>query len=185
MRKNIDGKCAHCTSLDTVKRAGQFLCLKHLRIKQMRDTARADGKYSPSREELEGAFPESMACRDCGELMTYRRTESGLRVATLQHYREGEIAVVCNSCNSRHQHHHADTYREFPKGQKFCPACKEVKEPSEYYTKKRGPGSNALDLNSSCKECARAISRAKYHRDIEQSRTRQRQRRTTKKEQAT
>jgi hypothetical protein len=92
----------------------------------MRGGARRAGKAVPDVAVLE-QLTRSMICPDCFTIMVWRQAEDPKRVASIQHYRDGRIAVVCMSCNSRHANMPGDTYQQLPDDHKFCQRCKTVK----------------------------------------------------------
>lgn len=129
---------------------------KPSRLKQMRRSAKYRGKYVPSSEELESMIPADMRCPDCGKVMLWKSKKGGHqmhKVASLQHYRDGSLAIVCVSCNSRHASMPGDSYREMPKDHKYCPRCRQCKPRDTGFSIHRshkGP----LKTKSLCKSCS-------------------------------
>ena len=76
------------------------------------------------------------------------------RTASLQHYRDGSMAIVCASCNTRHAFMPGDTYRDMPKDHKWCPRCETAKPFLDYATDNGRSG--PMKLKSWCKQCSSA-----------------------------
>ena len=143
--------CARCGADASHYQGHQWLCPKHYRFWQMRATARRRDLYAPSHDELERMTASSMNCWDCGRPMNWLSRDGTDSVASLKHYRDGEIGLVCRSCSTRHTFAPGDSYREQPKDHKYCPSCKTLKPFTEYdLTRGRGIYGN----NSYCKSCA-------------------------------
>ena len=49
-------------------------------------------------------------CPECGTAMNWFTADGASTVATIQHYRDGTIAIVCKSCNTRHAFMDGDSY---------------------------------------------------------------------------
>lgn len=143
----------------------QWLCEKHYRFGQMRAKAKQAQKYVPSRLQLDELYKEGFACADCQLPMCWT-VHNGTQelVATLQHYRDGSIALVCRSCNSRHGSMTGDTYRDMPKDHRKCPQCNEVK-PFVMFSADNGR-SGKMKLKSWCKQCS-----SEAHREWRQRET--------------
>lgn len=174
MRKNGRGPAPPCDKegcLDTsvIKQGHQMLCPKHYRFGQMRAFAKRLGKYAPSNDELQGIFDsQGMACIDCGREMNWRMSEGKCTVLSLQHYRDGSLAFVCLSCNTRHASMPADTFCHMQSDHKLCPACGKVKHGSEFT--KDNSRSGELRRKSRCRSCSdelanrwRESNREKYN----------------------
>jgi hypothetical protein len=128
------------------------LCSKHHRFIQMRYSAKTKGKVMPTVSELESMRGVELICPDCGIKMNWEAKDGQCSVASLQHYRDGTMAIVCRSCNTRHAHMMGDSYKDIPKDHKHCPACLVVKPSSDYYAKNSRSGN--LKRGSKCKSCA-------------------------------
>lgn len=127
-------KCSKC-DLDAVKAESNiWFCSKHHRFVCMRHSAARNKKVVPTFSELELMINDSMLCPDCSVTMVWYRSESTTRVASLQHYRDGTIGIVCLSCNSRHQSMAGDTYRNMPKEMCLCTRCSSLKPRSKFST---------------------------------------------------
>ena len=145
-------KCSRCNEESTIKQGNQWLCDKHYRFGQMRQTARRSNKYVPSHSELESIDIGSMECKDCGVVMCWRAKEDQCKVASLQHYRSGEIAIVCRSCNTRHAYMNSDEYVDMPKDHKLCPSCGKIQPDHEFYSDNSRSGERKK--KSHCRKCS-------------------------------
>lgn len=146
-------RCSRCGIVAAQKQGHQWLCARHYRIGQMRSTARRDGKVIPTHEQLEAMLRDT--CADCGVVMNMlSRDGERARTASLQHYRDGSLAVVCVSCNTRHAAMPGDTFRDMQNDSKRCPRCETVKPLSNFGADlgRSGP----MKFKSWCKPCASA-----------------------------
>lgn len=145
--------CSRCGA-EAVRRQGhQWLCSRHYRFGQMRSLARRRGKAVPAHEDLDRMLRDT--CPDCGIVMNLlMRKGEAHRTASLQHYRDGSMAIVCLSCNTRHASMPGDTYRQMPKDHKRCPQCEQVK-PFADFSRDNGR-SGPMKLKSWCKQCSSA-----------------------------
>lgn len=144
-------KCYVC-GFDAIKRHGRSnMCEKHHRFKQMQTAAKLDGKYIPSIFELEKIEPKDMICQDCGIKMHWIDNDKRASGAVLQHYRDGTVAMVCMSCNTKHGQMPGDSYRKLPDGHKLCNSCKTIKPLSSFAI--RNDGKKAYPL-SKCRQCS-------------------------------
>lgn len=146
--------CSVCGVASTIKQGNQLLCDKHYRFGQMRSHAKRNGKAVPSRKELEAMSGASLTCHDCGVHMNWRSKDGQHTVASLQHYRDGTMNIVCRTCNTRHAFMPADTYREMPKDHKLCPSCNQVKPLSKFTLDSSRAG--VAKRKSKCHQCADA-----------------------------
>lgn len=145
--------CSRCGAIAVRKQGHQWLCARHYRFGQMRCRASRDGKLVPSHEQLEALLQN--ACPDCGVVMTLlSRDGERHKVASLQHYRDGSLAIVCLSCNTRHASMPGDTYRDMPKDHKWCPRCGTAKPFSAFAADNGRTG--PMKLKSHCKACSSA-----------------------------
>lgn len=144
--------CSVCDEEATMRQGNQRLCDKHYRFGSMRSKAKADGKTVPTRWQLESLTNPDMKCPDCGRLMNWRQKDGSASVASLQHYRDGSLGIVCLSCNTRHASMPGDSYRETPKHQKLCPSCEEIKDGSEFSLDRSRSGE--IQRKSFCRSCA-------------------------------
>ena len=143
-------KCYICGDKTISLHGRKNVCAKHKRFLQMQHTAKTDKKYMPSIYEIEKMVPKNMVCQDCGCTMHWIDNENRKQGAVLQHYRNGTLAIVCSSCNSRHGSMPGDSYRDLPKGHKFCPYCKTIKPLDMFYKRK---DSKVLYPMTKCKPC--------------------------------
>lgn len=144
--------CSRCGSSATIKQGNQWLCDKHYRFGQMRSTARRHGKEVPSHELLEAIAETGMKCPDCSVAMNWRAKDGQATVASLQHYRSGEMGIVCRTCNTRHAFMPGDEYCEMDKGNKLCPGCGLVKHLSMFTVDNSRSG--LAKRKSHCKSCS-------------------------------
>jgi len=94
--------CSRCGVDAARKQGNQWLCARHYRFGQMRCTAKRNGKQVPSYDDLERMCNDT--CAECGVVMNLLSRAGELeRTASLQHYRDGSMAIVCRSCNTRYQ----------------------------------------------------------------------------------
>lgn len=147
-------KCSRCDLDATIKQGNQWLCDKHYRFGQMRVLAKRRGKLVPSHDLLESLAFHGMGCPDCGVTMNWRAKDGQATVASLQHYRDGSLGIVCRSCNTRHAFMDGDTYRDLPSNFKFCPGCKQEKPATEFSVDNGRSG--PLKRKSKCKSCSNA-----------------------------
>lgn len=131
----VSSLCAVCGLPATcIAQNGRTIyCPKHLRIKQMRGTARRYGKVDPGREYLEG-LADDLVCRDCGRAMNWLQIDGISTQVTLQHYRDGTIALVCFSCNCRHGNTDEGAFRRLTPGNKYCPRCDSILPNTSFYS---------------------------------------------------
>ena len=134
------------------------LCPKHHRFGMMREIAKAARKRVPSYEELESLLAQlkDLKCPVCNRVMVWFKHESDRTVITLQHNRDGSIALICFSCNSRHRDNGDALYQIGP-DQKRCSRCKRVL-PLSGFTSDRTSGVWA-NRKCVCKTCANAYRR--------------------------
>jgi len=163
-------KCAKCEEPSVIQQGHQKLCERHYRFASMRSGAKKANKYVPSHEELEVLFDPEMICPDCKVKMNWRAKDGRSTVATLQHYRDGTLGIVCLSCNTRHAFMPEDTYREMPKDHKYCPKCKSIKHENDFYLDAHRQG--VLKRKSYCNKC----SDESYKKWVEQNREKYNQR---------
>ena len=141
--------CSVCALPSTIKQGNQSLCDRHYRFGQMRSGAKRHGKLVPTRNELEAMRGADLICPDCKTKMNWRSKDGTQSVASLQHYRDGSMAIVCRSCNTRHAFMLGDSYREMPKDHKQCPCCKTIKPLTEFTldSSRSGPAKRKLEGN--------------------------------------
>jgi hypothetical protein len=164
-------RCA-CGAAAVRKQGNQRLCARHYRFGQMRSRAQRDGKFVPAREQLEALLHD--ACPDCGVVMNLLSYEGEReRTATLQHYRDGTLAIVCLSCNARHASMPGDTYRDMPKDHKWCPHCETAKPFADYAADNGRSGQ--MKLKSWCKRCSSAAHTEWQRKNREQYNAKQRE----------
>lgn len=146
--------CSRCGEASSHKQGHQWLCPKHYRFGQMRSTAKRRGLVVPEHAELEALVPDKMACPECSAQMNWLAKCGQSTVASLQHYRDGTLALVCRSCNTRHAFAPGDSFRDAPKDHKHCPQCQTFK-PFTDFSADRGR-SGSIKLKSWCRACSHA-----------------------------
>lgn len=151
--------CGLCKDIAVCTFNHQWLCQKHYRFRQMRTSSKIRGKSVPTIEELaELTTSQDGRCADCKTPMNWLREDGPSTMATIQHYRNGTIALVCLSCNVRHAFMPDDSFRNVPANHKYCPRCKVVL-PFSSFTKDAYRNSK-LKLKSFCKSCCAVYVRA-------------------------
>lgn len=145
-------KCSRCDLDAVIKQGNQHLCDKHYRFGQMRASAKRNGKEVPSHASLCEMVDDQMLCPDCITRMNWRSKDGKSTVASLQHYRDGRMAIVCLSCNTRHASMDGDSYCDMPKNYKRCPSCSKTKSRSEFSVDNTRSG--PLKTKSVCKSCS-------------------------------
>lgn len=165
-------RCTQCGEPSQGAYDNWSLCVKHSRYRQMRTAAQSNGKLVPTQKQLVDLTPKDMTCPDCGVEMTWLKRDSPRKVATLQHYRDGTLAIVCMSCNAKHGHSVGDIYREIGPNFKLCRACKNIL-PVLDFTRKRDKNGPWYYKNL-CKKCNREQMRKDHatHRDYRNARQR-------------
>lgn len=149
-------KCKFC-DLPAFLKSKAWRCARHHRYAQMRREARYQGKLIPTFEELDAMPGSNLICPTCDIKMNWFSSEGGrARVAALQHYRDGSLAIVCLACNTRHGAMPGDQYRELPKEHKRCPRCTEIKPHAEFFFVRWGD--RPPKISSSCRQCRSKVS---------------------------
>lgn len=136
-------------------------CAKHYRFLQMRASAKRRGKQVPTVPALESMLPSDMKCPDCGVVMNWLARDDRKRVATLQHYRNGTMGVVCMVCNAAHSFMPGDSYRTRPTGHKWCSACLRMLAYALFGMDRR----KNSGLSSLCRPCKSTRERARRRND--------------------
>ncbi len=150
--EDVKKNCSRCGDPSLRRQGNQWLCKRHYRFGQMRIAAKRAGKVVPEHAELETMVQPDNKCQSCNELMTWLASESQQRVVSLQHYRNGTMALVCRSCNTRHASMPGDTFCEMPKDHKRCPACEAIKHRSLFSSYRSRTG--RLTARSHCRSCS-------------------------------
>jgi rubredoxin len=143
--------CACCLHTSVIQQGHQWLCAKHYRFGQMRANAKRRGKVIPTVSDLESMLTRDFKCPECNRQMNWRSTEGKETVASLQHYRDGRLGIICLSCNARHAAAPGDSFSDYPKDHKYCPRCQMFKKDSEYT--KDNSRSGTRRIASWCKPC--------------------------------
>jgi len=144
--------CSRCGETASHRQGRQWLCPRHYRFGQMRASAKRHGKAVPTHDQIEEMVPLGMICPECTAPMNWLGRDGQTHVVTLQHYRDGSLAVICRSCNTRHAFAPGDSFRDAPKDTKYCPKCERFKPLSDYVVdnSRRGPAKR----KSWCKPCS-------------------------------
>lgn len=145
-------QCSKCVLVATHRQGHQNLCPKHYRFGQMRALAKRRGKEVPTIEALETISSFGLICPDCNRPMNWLAKDGQSTVASLQHYRDGTISIVCRSCNTRHAFMSGDSYCDMPANHKLCPKCKQVLAAEEFYSDAGRTGS--IRRKSWCRSCS-------------------------------
>lgn len=156
--------CSRCGLLALLRQGHQWLCAKHYRFGQMRATAKRRGKSVPTHNQIEDIIPPAMQCPDCLRIMNWLAREDQTLVATLQHYRDGTLGIVCRSCNTRHAYAPGDSFRDAPKNHKYCPHCSQFLPDSCFYADNSRSGPRKI--RSWCKACCSPKSANNAEGDI-------------------
>lgn len=144
--------CRRCI-LPAVILGSRVLCAMHYRFDGMRQSAKRDGKYVPTESELLELLNScKLSCPVCKRAMNWRMIDGTETVITLQHNRDGTLAFLCMSCNSRHQAYPADDFFKVGPDRKRCSGpCKRVRPLSDFATDN---GRRWANKKTICKECA-------------------------------
>jgi hypothetical protein len=145
--------CSTCGSAPFKMNRTSWLCLKHWKLSAMRWRASVRRKSVPTVQQLEALIPDGMICGSCKRVMTWFKKEDSKSVITLQHNRDGSYALICLSCNSRHQHFPGDDFYKIPMDCKRCPRCREARPHADF------PKSHErwMGLGPYCRKCAAVI----------------------------
>jgi len=142
--------CAWCENPSHIKQGRIMLCATHYRIGSMRSRAKRDGKYVPSRAEIEKLIVEPFVCEGCGRGMNWLREQGASTQVTLQHDRSGNLRLICLGCNTRHAHHPGDLYWSLGPGQKYCGKCDRVLPETDFVKDVSRP----RGLKGWCRSCS-------------------------------
>lgn len=141
--------CAWCDRPRHIRQGRIWLCEIHYRISSMRSRAKRDGKYVPTRHEIE-ALATDMTCCGCGKQMHWLRSFGASLQVTLQHDRSGAIRLLCLGCNTRHSVHPGDEFYVVLSGQKRCPDCGQTLPASSFARDMSRP----IGLKTYCRDCS-------------------------------
>lgn len=145
-------KCSRCAIAASHYQGHQHLCSMHYRFGQMRSTAKRYGKVVPTHEELEVMASKGTTCPDCYRKMNWLARNDQSTVACLQHYRDGTLAIVCRTCNTRHAFMPDDLYRDMPKDHRLCKGCETIKPLTRFSADNSRSG--PMKVKSKCKTCS-------------------------------
>lgn len=148
----IAAPCAKCGAPAVVVQGRQWLCQKHYRLGQMRANAKRRGKSVPSLAEIEALIPPNMQCRHCLRIMPWLGRYDRSAVASLQHYRDGSLGIICRSCNTRHASMPGDTFNDLPLRHKMCPACRTIQPDAAFCRDAHKAG--VLQRRPICRACS-------------------------------
>ena len=145
-----------CNNIGRVNHTNkQSYCFKCYRFQEMRHASQGKGKYKPNLKELERILPLDMICPMCDKKMIWH-TSLGIRkdVVTLQHNHNGDVILICYSCNAGHANSYlGDEYFNLNNNEKYCPRCNEILSKNKFSKTKR----NKDNLNNICKQCRSKI----------------------------
>lgn len=146
--------CAWCDSPGHIVQGRIVICLKHYRFMCMRTRAQRSNKTVPSYAELDILLQRcQMFCPACKEEMVWESKDNQQRVITLQHDRDGNLRLLCRSCNTRHSSCEGDTFYDIPKDHKICPMCKDLL-PFDKFDNDFS-GERFANKKTYCKECSK------------------------------
>lgn len=133
-------------------------CSVHSKIRDMRGKARKRGKSVPSVADLEILFKENnhLKCPCCSKQMAMRSDGAGTRdVVSLQHDSNGQVRLLCHSCNSSHGQKPSDMLYFIPETHKYCAKCGDIRLKHNFY-----PNTTTRDgLQGYCKTCQSDLAR--------------------------
>ena len=152
-------KCRMCRRKGVIIQGDVLVCDRHYRFRQMRASARFNGKSVPSMEELRSLLPGNMRCPLCNTKMIWRAIYGEKRrVITLQHDESGRHRLICLSCNSAHGSGPKDLIYKIKADEKHCRKCGKIKKKTKF-------GKNKRSINgrtASCRECINKYDRFRY-----------------------
>lgn len=154
-----DPSCSHCTK-STYGIVVKNMCVVHRRLARMIMGSIVRGMPCPPMDEMEKMIPDGMVCGDCGcEMIPYVPAgQDATRRMVIQHYRSGDIAIVCHSCNSRHARLPGDKFLEVGPDEKWCRRCDRILKLDGFY--KNSASTGYKGASSYCKEC---LAKCAYH----------------------
>lgn len=125
--------------------------LARQKASRMISAARAKHKSVPDRDDLIAQLESSDSCPQCG--VKYDESRQRTR-ATLQHWNDGRISLLCFSCNSRHRDAGDAAFKNISATTKSCYMCKAVL-PLDAFN--RGHRFGGRDTR--CRECCKVHKR--------------------------
>jgi len=137
-------------------------CPKHMRTKKMMDGCKRHGKDNPGRKwldrELDKVEANGMRCPLCGCSVVFKGNRSKVgNVISLQHDNDGNMRLICVTCNVKHQTMGDSIYKHGP-DKRRCNRCKEVLHRSRF-GKFRNSERGREREHSYCRECNKARRR--------------------------
>lgn len=163
---NLDRICSKkgCNGFAVHKSSNTgFYCPKHYRFIAMRKKAKDKSKYQPTFEELETFLQlcgNEMLCPICNRKMIWHSLYGEIRnVITLQHNNDGNVLLICYSCNSGHgKSDLGDNYFKIPNNKKYCSNCKRILNKNQFYKDIH----RADGIYYICKKCHQEKNRQRY-----------------------
>ena len=153
-------KCSrlNCNNIGQFKSGGSgtLYCYKHYRFKCMAVVANKRYGSHLVIDDIENLYNEKYnkeknpRCSGCGKVMIWH-TKLGNRrdVISLHHWENDLLGFLCVSCNSRHGTSTNVNVLNVSKNNKWCSACKTIKNIKEF-----GKDKAQLDgLNNNCRSC--------------------------------
>ena len=137
-------------------------CRRCYRIMKILDYChRKYPNYSTTWDEVAELWDAAAATGQCphclNPMILYPEGRCRRGIATVQHYDDGRLGIICFTCNLAHSKSQLrDALFDLPQGHKFCPDCQTAKPKSEFHITRR-------DLNGHvtyCKPCQNARNRA-------------------------
>lgn len=119
---------------------GLFYCIKHCRITRMIRACYGSKKDVPSYKFLENLWDDllkkNFKCPCCNKKMNQTTLDGHSRKDTvsLQHWRSGEISLICLECNTKHGGSKlGDDWANIPIDHRHCPDCEKIKHIDDFY----------------------------------------------------
>jgi hypothetical protein len=100
------------------------------KFRMMIGCARKYGKAEPTMEEIEGMVPDDLVCICGRQMLMFAGRWTRAETMTLQHWDDGSMSIVCQSCNSTHSRLGDDIFFCTPAGACWCAECQEYKPES-------------------------------------------------------
>jgi hypothetical protein len=155
-------ECSRCNMPATRNDGGTMhLCDCHYRIKKMRNSAQQTGKSVPSSAEIEAmiAALDGMRCPACKRTMVLHTDRGDLAsVVSLQHWEDGTVGLLCQSCNTRHRSAGDERFAQISADTKSCSICKSILPLRDFNV-----GDGFGRRQSACRKCSRSLSLAHYY----------------------
>lgn len=152
-----------CTNEGTVRWGRNIYCARCSKINHMlRNTHHDYPDRAISWAEidalLKGAEAADLICPHCKDRMFYDLRAGRKHIATIQHYRDGSLGIICFGCNAKHGRHKlGDAVYLIPEGHKSCSTCARVLPLAAF-------GSNRSTVTGRSHECRECVRRTQTER---------------------